>query len=204
MSNPRTKQEKEAFWSQRYLAKQTGWDIGYPSPPIKEYLNQLSDKTIRILIPGAGNAYEAEYAFRQGFQNVYVLDIAPQPLESLAKRLPDFPKDHLLHEDFFSHQGTYDLILEQTFFCTFSPTKANRLAYAQKMHQLLEPNGKLVGLWFTFPVRPGQSGPPYGGSVLEYQDYFTDFFEIQTFETANNSIKPRLGNEAFAIMKKLD
>lgn len=204
MSNPQTKQQIEAFWSQRYAAEQTGWDIGYPSTPIKEYLDQLSDKTLSILIPGAGNAYEAEYAFRQGFHNVYVLDIAPQPLESLAKRLPDFPKDQLIQDDFFNHQGHYNLILEQTFFCTFAPTKANRQAYAQKMYQLLKPGGKLVGLWFTFPIRPEQSSPPYGGSIAEYRTYFEPLFELETFEPAYNSIKPRLGNEAFALMQRID
>lgn len=202
MSAPKSKQEIEAFWSQRYAAQQTGWDIGYPSTPIKEYLDQLEDKNLQVLIPGAGNAYEAEYAFQQGFKNVHVLDIAPQPLESFAQRLPSFPKDQLIQDNFFNHEGHYDLILEQTFFCTFQPTAANRKAYAQKMHQLLQPQGKLVGLWFTFPIRPGQESPPFGGSIAAYKTYFSDLFEIKTFEPAYNSIQPRLGNEAFAILEK--
>lgn len=202
MSALKSKEEMEAFWSQRYAAKQTGWDIGYPSTPIKTYLDQLTDHSLRILLPGAGNAYEAEYAYLKGFKNTYVLDIARQPLEHFAKRLPDFPKDQLIQDDFFNDQGSYDLILEQTFFCTLPPSPANRQAYAQKVHQLLKPGGKLVGLWFTFPVRSEQTSPPYGGSITEYRTYFDGLFEIQTFELAHNSIKPRLGNEAFAILKK--
>ena len=63
----------EAFWSNRYKTNETGWDIGSVSGPIKSILDGLSDKNIRILIPGAGNAWEAEYAWKLGFKDVYVL-----------------------------------------------------------------------------------------------------------------------------------
>ncbi len=49
--------QEENYWTNRYKIESTGWDIGYASTPLKEYIDQLSDKTIRILIPGAGNAY---------------------------------------------------------------------------------------------------------------------------------------------------
>ena len=49
--------EEQKYWSNRYEEDRTGWDIGYPSTPLKEYIDQLTDKTISILIPGAGNAY---------------------------------------------------------------------------------------------------------------------------------------------------
>ena len=62
----------EEYWSKRYEEGQTGWDIGYPSTPIKTYIDQIKDKNLRILIPGAGNAYEAEYIFKEGFKNVFV------------------------------------------------------------------------------------------------------------------------------------
>ena len=40
------------FWDKRWEEANTGWDIGYPSTPLKEYIDQLSDKEIDILIPG--------------------------------------------------------------------------------------------------------------------------------------------------------
>lgn len=190
------------YWSKKYRAHATGWDIGYPSTPIKAYVDQLEDKTICILIPGAGNAHEAEYLYRNGFSNVTVLDIAQEPLDTFAERLPEFPKDNLVRANFFEHQGQYDLILEQTFFCSFAPSVSNRMAYAKKMNNLLVPGGKLVGLWFIFPVREKQGQPPYGGSISEYKQYFAPFFDIKTIETAYNSIKPRRGNEAFGILRK--
>lgn len=58
-----TEKSEETYWTTRYKEKKTGWDIGYPSTPIKAYADQLTDKQLKILIPGAGNAYEAEYFF---------------------------------------------------------------------------------------------------------------------------------------------
>ena len=74
---------EEKFWTQRYENGSTGWNIGYASPPITAYFDQVPDKSARILIPGAGNAYEAEYLYQQGFENVFVLDIAQPPLDAL-------------------------------------------------------------------------------------------------------------------------
>ena len=49
------------YWNEKYLQGSAGWDIGYASTPLVEYFSQLTDKNLRILIPGCGNAYEAEY-----------------------------------------------------------------------------------------------------------------------------------------------
>ena len=51
------------FWEAKYTHKLTRWDIGYISTPLKLYFDQLTNKNISILIPGAGNGYEAEYLF---------------------------------------------------------------------------------------------------------------------------------------------
>jgi len=66
-----------AYWSRQYLSGRQGWDIGYPSPAIKAYLDQLTNKNLRILLPGAGKGWEAGYAFREGFSQVYYLDFSP-------------------------------------------------------------------------------------------------------------------------------
>ncbi|HBC05192.1 MAG TPA: SAM-dependent methyltransferase, partial [Aequorivita sp.] len=39
----------ETFWNHKYLSDDTGWDIGYVSTPIKEYIDQLTDKNLKIL-----------------------------------------------------------------------------------------------------------------------------------------------------------
>lgn len=186
------------YWENRYRNESTGWDIGYPSTPLKMYIDQLESKHLRILIPGAGNAYEAEYLHNKGCSNVSVLDIAPTPLKGLRDRRPDFPEERLLREDFFEHQGEYDLILEQTFFCSFPPEK--RPEYVKKTHELLAEGGTLAGLFFNFPLT--ENGPPFGGDKEEYITYFKGLFHIKILESCYNSIKPRQGNELFFIFEK--
>ncbi|MFT4659942.1 MAG: hypothetical protein ACI8XB_000198 [Patiriisocius sp.] len=194
--------ETEQYWSKRYRKQSTGWDIGYPSTPLKEYFDQLENKDISILIPGAGNAYEAEYLHNTGFRNVFVMDISDIPLNNFAKRVPDFPKSHLIKDDFFMHSGEYELIIEQTFFCSFPPLASTRENYAKKMNALLMPGGKLVGLWFDSPLTDDQNKRPFGGSKEEYLRYLKPHFSIQTFEISRNSIQPRIGMELFGIFKK--
>lgn len=186
------------YWEQRYNDDKIGWNIGHPSTPIKNYIDQLTDKEIKILIPGAGNGYEAEYLWQNGFKNVYLLDIAEQPLLNFRKRVPEFPIDQILHSDFFEMNDTFDLIIEQTFFCALDPLL--RSTYVKKMHQILKRKGKLVGLLFNFPLT--DMGPPFGGDKNLYQELFSQSFSLTTLEMANNSIIPRQGKELFFIFEK--
>ena len=186
------------FWSEKYQSGQTGWDLGEVSPPIKAYIDQLNNKEMSILIPGAGNAYEAAYLYEQGFKNITVLDLAEEPLANLKKRIPDFPEAKLVQQDFFDHKGAYDLIFEQTFFCALDPSL--RMDYINKMTSLLKINGKLVGLLFDF--RLTDEGPPFGGDADAYSLAFQEQFTLKTLEPCYNSIKPRLGRELFIIFEK--
>ena len=202
MTSIKNTESEKAYWSQRYKDDKTGWDIGNPSTPLKEYIDQLSDKSIRILIPGAGNSYEAEYLFSSGYKNTFVLDIASEPLEMFKRRMPEFPESNIIQGNFFEHCDEYDIILEQTFFCSFPPTKSNRELYASKMSELLVQGGKLVGLWFDIPLTGDMEKRPFGGDKEEYLSYLIPHFEIKTFERSYNSIPPRMGTELFGIFIK--
>lgn len=188
----------KSYWNDRYRNNQTGWDLGAVSPPIKAFADGIEDKQLNILIPGAGNAYEAEYLFKNGFENVFLCDIAEIPLKSFLDRNAEFPAQQTLHSDYFDLKGSFDLILEQTFFCAL-PVK-QRSAYAQKTSDLLRPGGILAGLLFDFELK--EDGPPYGGSREEYLTYFSPYFHIEILERAYNSIKPRSGNELFFKFRK--
>lgn len=185
------------YWTSRYREQQTQWDLGEASPPLKAYIDQLKDKTVKILIPGAGNAYEAEYLLQKGFEQVYVVDIAKEPLENLKHRLPSFPQEQLMCNNFFDLKDTFDLILEQTFFCAIPVEK--RQLYAFKMKSSLKPGGSLAGVFFDTEF--ASPGPPFGGNREEYISYFDPLFEIKIMETCYNSIPPRKGNELFFIFK---
>lgn len=184
------------YWNDRYKENDFGWDTGSITTPLKTYIDQLSDKNIKILIPGAGNSYEAEYLFKSGFKNVHVLDFAEEPLKNIKQRCPDFPESQLIQDDFFNHKGQYDLVLEQTFFCAIHPDL--RMKYAVHMHELLKPGGKLAGLLFNTVFE--KEGPPFSGSAEEYKTYFSPYFTFKTYDPSYNSIAPRDGRELFVIL----
>lgn len=195
----------ETYWSQRYQEGETGWDIGYASTPLQTYFDQLHDKNIRILIPGAGNAYEAEYLVQQDFTNVFVCDLSEKPLQNLKTRCPQLKEDQLILGNFFelntpghTQLAPFDLIVEQTFFCALDPSL--RMAYFEKMLQLLKPGGRLVGVLFNTDLNTDK--PPFGGNKEEYLRYIGKEFNIKTFDTCYNSIKPREGRELFMNLEK--
>lgn len=193
----------EKYWTNRYQSGQTQWDAGRITTPLKEYFDTLHDRSIKILIPGGGNGYEAEYLHQQGFDQVYLLDLSPLPLESFQRRNPEFPAAHLLEDDFFHLQDGYDIIVEQTFFCALHPSE--RPAYARKAYELLKPGGRLVGLLFEGTlntVHPDQ--PPFGGIKEEYQQYFEPYFKIHKLGRCYNSIKPRAGRELWINLERIN
>ncbi|HNP19652.1 MAG TPA: methyltransferase domain-containing protein [Fulvivirga sp.] len=188
----------EEYWTARYINHATQWDVGDITTPIKEYVDQLSDKTIKILIPGCGNAHEAAYLHKQGFVNVFIIDISTIPLVNFAKQYPTFPADHIINMDFFQLNDQFDLIIEQTFFCSLPPTE--RPNYISQMHKLLKDKGHLVGLLFdtTFD----HDGPPFGGNEKTYKKLFEPLFNFDVFERCYNSIVPRFGRELFIKLSK--
>lgn len=184
----------EKYWNDRYSKAETGWDIGTVSTPLKNYIDQLENKNISILIPGAGNAYEALYLVEKGFTNVTVCDLSLIPLEPLLKH----KSLKIIHGDFFDLTNTYDLMLEQTFFCALDPLL--RISYVNKVAELLNEGGKLVGVLFDriFDIK----GPPFGGFAEEYKELFKSKFNFNTFEKCTNSIAPRAGYEIFINLNK--
>lgn len=187
-----------SYWDKFYRQEKVGWDIGYVSTPLKEYFDQLTNTDMRILIPGAGRAWEAEYLFNLGFDNTFVLDFSPCAIDDFKTRCPEFPDDNIIRDDYFDHEGKYDLIVEQTFFCSFQPDSRNN--FVASTLAKLSPKGKYMGLLFNheFPYE----GPPFGGSEKEYLELFKPSFDILKFEIAHNSIKPRKGREIFFLMQK--
>ena len=186
------------YWSNRYDAGTSVWDLGEVSPPLKNYIDQLTDKNIRILIPGCGNTYEADYLLKKGFTDVTVIDIAPTLVLQLKEKFKDNPHIKIILGDFFEHKGAYDLILEQTFFCALNP--ALRKDYVIKMNELLVPNGKLVGVLFNRQFE--EQGPPFGGAKNEYEPMFAKYFVFKTFDSCYNSFSKREGAELFINLVK--
>ena len=137
----------DKYWDAQYIANTTGWDLGEVSPPIKNYFENVTNKKAAILIPGCGNTYEAQFLLEEGFTNITVIDIAPTLVKSLQQKFMGNANIKVVLGDFFKHDGQYDYIIEQTFFCALPPTM--RQQYVFKMHQLLKENCLLMGLLFN-------------------------------------------------------
>lgn len=187
----------EDFWSKRYQEGTTGWDLGQVSPPIKEYFDHCEKKDTRILIPGCGHAYEAEYLFHSGFKNVSIIDLSAEPLKAFSSRTREFPANQIIHGDYFELEGSYDFIIEQTMFCAINPEL--REAYVKKSYELLSEDGKLVGLLFD---KQFEGGPPFGGCKDDYMKLFGQYFKNVKMTPCQNSISPRLGSELFIEISK--
>lgn len=187
----------QTFWDDHYKNNTTAWDLGAISPPLKDFFDAIEDKDIAILIPGCGNTYEASYLLDQGFTNITVIDIAPTLIKIIRNKFATNLHIEVILGDYFKHQGEYDLIVEQTFFCALPPEM--RQQYVAKTHQLLKKNGMVAGLLFD---RTFDGGPPFGGDKAFYQSLFEGAFEILTLETAKNSVLPRADKEVFIKFKK--
>lgn len=186
------------FWDELYRTGQTAWDLGQVSTPIKAYVDQLTDKNLRILIPGAGKSYEAIYLATQGFTNITVADISPVLTQSLREAIGNtYPSIRIITGDFFTLEGSFDLILEQTFFCALHPSL--RKKYVATVTKLLTGNGKLAGVLFN---REFETHPPYGGSTEAYRQLFSASLRIQFLDDCYNSIAPRAGTEVFIVAGK--
>lgn len=186
------------YWEKRYRDESTPWDMGSVSPPIKQWLDNEPNKNLNILIPGAGNAHEVAYAYQLGFHQVHLLDFAETPLKEFKTKNPHFPSSQIIQSDFFKWHDTYDLIIEQTFFCALHPSQRNK--YVEHTSNILKENGKLIGLLFDFPLT--EEGPPFGGNLNLYESLFKPFFKNTSILPCLNSIPPRAGREFWIEMEK--
>ena len=182
----------KTYWNNQYLSQNIGWDLGEVSPAIKNFIDTLTDKNLSILIPGCGNAYDAEYLLQQGFTNITIVDIAPELVNKLQQKFANYKQIKVFNHDFFELNGSFDLIIEQTFFCALPPKL--RQLYVYKMYHLLNSNGRLIGLLFN---RQFEKNPPFGGSILEYEQLFKIAFNFSPLNICENSIKPRANSEVF-------
>ena len=187
-----------SYWDERYKGDNTPWDMKAPSPPLKNYIDTIENKNAAILIPGCGNAYEAGYLLDSGFSDVTVIDLS-NTVTAVIKKKYEGSALKVITGNFFDLKGSYDLILEQTFFCAIDPSL--REAYVDKCYQLLKPGGKIAGVFFN--KKMVEVEPPYVASTEEYIEYFKDKFSLNKLEPCTTSVPPRMGYElSFDFEKK--
>jgi len=189
----------KSFWDQRWQNEQTGWDLGKPAPALIRFFDRHPiPPSARILIPGCGNAWEAEALADRGYDNITLCDISPSLCVKLRDRFADNKGIHIICTDFFNLVGPFDLVIEQTFFCALQQDL--RPSYAKHMAAIIKPGGLLAGLWFSvnFPF----DGPPFGGNPNDYIQLLENDFLILEAGPCDHSVKPRQGNEWFIVAQR--
>ena len=190
------------FWNQKYKNNDIGWDIDAPTPIFVNWSKKIVENK-NILIPGSGKGHDAIY-LSQKKHNIYAVDFSIEAINFLKIRAKELNlKINAICQDFFKlkdYYGKMDIILEYTFFCAIHPSL--RLKYIKESSSLLREGGLFVGILLPVNKKKQDGGPPYGVCMEETIGAFSDYYDILKCEESELSIKPRMGNEVFVIMKK--
>lgn len=196
------KEDRFQFWEDIYLADDAGWDLGDVTPIFEFIAESISPGKLCIL--GCGRGYDAVMFAQKGF-DVTAVDFAPsaiQAVQELADEADVFVKT--VETDIFSlrteFDNTFEYIIEQTCFCAINPSR--RKDYEKLVKQILEPFGKLIGLWFPLDKSITDGGPPWGTTISEVKALFINEWKVEREEFPNLSIKSRMNREKLIIFQK--
>ena len=189
-------------WQRHYEENDLGWDLGQVAPPFVKLWQEEKLPLGKVLVPGCGRGHEVVFLAENGF-DVTAIDFSSGAVTYLKNALKKRNLEgRILHQDFFSldesHEGVYDLVLEQTFFCAISPKQ--RRDYVLNVSRILKPGGILVGLFYHTDE---QGGPPYNTTREDIETHFSENFEIQELDKTSLSSEQRKGKEWLGILKKI-
>lgn len=145
------------FWVKRWQREKLPWDLGHIPPDLWSFLSQEHSTPLKVLIPGCGSGYEVR-AFHETGHAVEAIDFSG-PAVAHAREVLGPLGDRVIHGNFFKHDFAgkqYGLIYERGFLCSFNTSHWPE--YAERISGLLQPGGRLVGL-FLYGNEP--EPPPY-------------------------------------------
>ena len=197
-----SKEYSREDWQDHYDSNDLGWDLGQVAPPFVELWEKGKLSLGKVLLQGCGRGHEVIFLAENGFE-VTGIDFSEGAVTYLGNALKKRNlKGRVLHQDLFSlddtHDGVYDLVIEQTFFCAISPRQ--RQDYVLKVSRMLKPGGMLVGLFYHTDK---QGGPPYNTTREDIETHFSENFEIQELDKTSLSSEQRKGKEWLGILKKI-
>ncbi|KAG6475436.1 hypothetical protein ZIOFF_064656 [Zingiber officinale] len=158
-----------AGWEKCWEEGVTPWDLGQTTPVVHQLVQSGSLPKGRALVPGCGSGYDV-VAIASPERFVVGLDISSIAIKKAkegSSSLPNANHFTFVEADFFHWQPTekFDLIFDYTFFCAIDPNM--RPAWAEKMRELLNPDGELITLIYLISGKEG--GPPYNCTVDDYE-----------------------------------
>jgi SAM-dependent methyltransferase len=186
--------ELPEFWNERYQAGRAPWDqAGVPSA-LADYLRRCPSAGT-VLIPGCGSGYEVK-AFHDAGWKPTAIDFSPAAVDRARALLG--PLGAAVHRaDFFGRElrGPFDLVYERTFLCSLPPERWP--AYAERVSALLNPNGRVAGL---FVYGEETEPPPFPLTVSVAATVFAKFALIEDIPIpAENSLPLFAGRERWQV-----
>ena len=190
-------------WQGHYESDDLGWDLGKVAPPFIKLWEEKKLPLGKALVPGCGRGHEVIFLAENGFE-VTAIDFSKGAVTYLERALEERSlSGRVLHQDFFgldnSHDGIYDLVLEQTFFCAIAPRQ--RQDYVRNVMRILKPGGMLVGLFYHTDK---EGGPPYNTTRADITVNFAKNFKILELDKTTLSAEQRKDKEWLGIFKKKD
>lgn len=203
MDSKTTKTEgyAQSDWQGHYDRGDLMWDIEQASPPFVRLWGEGRLNPGKAIIPGCGRGHEVVYFAERGF-DVTGVDFAVGAVTALkqsltAKKL----RANVIHDDFFgldsSHDSSYDIMFEQTFFSAIAP--AQRTLYVETVSRILKKNGLLLALFYETGE---QGGPPFNTTSEDIKNHFLRLFTLEHLEKTPHSIERRKGKEWLAFLRK--
>lgn len=185
------------FFDTRYAAGKAPWDFGGVPDSLKVFLERHSGPG-RALIPGCGSGYEIE-AFSTAGWDVIGIDFSRIAV-ARARSLLGLLAERVHEGDFFDYplrEGSFDIIYERTFLCTFPPEFWPR--YAERIAALIAASGILCGFFF---LGPEDEPPPYPISQVQLDELLGAWFRKIEDEPVEDSLPLFAGRERWQIWRR--
>lgn len=190
---PKEDAAQPEFWEKRFREGFTPWDAGRVPAALEQFL-KTEPRDQRALVPGCGSGYEVRAFAEAGFETL-AIDFAPAAVERARQTLG--PLAHLVRlADFFEFDFArpFDLVYERAFLCSLP--RPLRPRYAQRVAELLGPQGRVAGLFF---FEDGERGPPFGVKSGELEMLLGGHFERSADAAVSDSIPIFAGKERWQV-----
>lgn len=158
---------------------------------LETFIRSLSSRA-KVLIPGCGQDHRTVEAFHLAGHQGTAIDFSPVAVKYTRRALPDL-QERIILGDFFSYDfgdAPFDIVYERTFLCSLPPRRWK--SYADRVAQLLRPQGRLVGFFF---YGEESDPPPYPLTESKAAEIFRARFDLLTTEPVTDSLSIFAGNE---------
>ena len=185
-------------WEAAYVAGDTPWDKGAPSPALVWEFGRLPIHG-RALVPGCGSGNDLPAVLAGGATEVVGLDPAPTAVTKATVRHHADHRIRIVEGSLFETpvewNGAFDSVVEHTCFCAIR--RSLRVAYVEAVARVLRPGGELVAVFYMNPRDDPDPrlGPPFSSNVEELRSRFEPWFDIVHAGIPGDAFPERVGRE---------